>query len=356
MDSFGLIELFYGLPWSRADRESYAGFLASIGFQFYVYGPKADNHLRKNWRDPFPTEQLDKYSAMRETFTAAGLRFGMVLSPQGLNQRLGLADRQKLKDKIQALCDLGLHHLGIFFDDMKSAPDMAAKQIEIIELARSVAPVHLLFCPSYYSDDSLLEFMFGERPAKYLETLGEKIPADVDIVWTGENIISQEISAAHLRTVAEVLRRKPFICDNFYADDGPIGCNFLRLLPPSGRDVSSFASSAGWALNPMNQAALSKIALQAFAAHVHKGQPAEEAFEKAVRENCGRATGEFILAQHQRFAHEGLIEFSEEEKAKWRRRLSENAGPVEKELIQWLDGYYAVALEAVIGQSCYDGN
>lgn len=352
MAPLGIIECFYGRPWARDDREAYAHFLAKNHFQFYIYGPKADENLRRNWRQGFSSELIQKYSRTRNVFRDAGLKFGIILSPQGLNDGFDLASRRALDDRIKELNDIGLDMLGLFFDDMKSAPDLARRQLEIVEAARNSAGAKLIFCPSYYSHDSLLEFMFGDRPANYLETLGRELSPDVEIVWTGEQIISPEISGAHLKSIAEILRRKPFICDNFFADDGPINCNFLRLLPAQGRAPGAFLESSAWAVNPMNQSALSKIVLQAFSAHVHDGGDSRVHFETAVREHCARGAADFILSNHQRFAQEGLIELSEEEKAKWRRRLSEGSGgSVQKELLQWLDGYYAQALEVVLDQN-----
>ena len=62
----GVIEGFFGKPWSWDDRASYAGFLRELGFDFYIYAPKADRRLRKEWRqahEPGEVEAIEAYDS-----------------------------------------------------------------------------------------------------------------------------------------------------------------------------------------------------------------------------------------------------------------------------------------------------
>ena len=117
------MEIFYGAEWSMVDRESYARFLRQIGFKYYIYGPKADESLRKNWTRRFSSEELLKYRTLREMFTKEGLQFGMVLSPHGMDSGMDLSQARSLQGKIAALDEIGLDYLGLFFDDMKKQDD-----------------------------------------------------------------------------------------------------------------------------------------------------------------------------------------------------------------------------------------
>jgi hyaluronoglucosaminidase len=45
----GVIEGYYGRPWSWDMREAQARFLASHGYSSYIYAPKADAYLRRRW-------------------------------------------------------------------------------------------------------------------------------------------------------------------------------------------------------------------------------------------------------------------------------------------------------------------
>ena len=347
----GVIECFYGRLWSVTERAAYAHFLKKNGFEFYLYGPKGDASLRKEWSRAWTPAETKYFEDMQRAFKNLDIKFGLILSPQGLNAKIGLLEREQLRDKVKAMHDVGLDYLGIFFDDMKASPDMAERQIEVIEMLRSQMSIPLVFCPSYYCYDSLLEFLFGERPKDYFEKLGHHLSGGVEVLWTGEMIISPEITASHLLEVQKILRRKPFICDNFYAVDGPINCNFLKVQPPTGRGRDVFEQASHWGLNPMNQSELTQLAFHAFARYLFKDLTPEQAFEQTVRERCARPTAELILKEYKRWAEEGQDRVTPEQAHAWREVLAQKPGALEREILAWLDGEYIVGFDAIIEQS-----
>ena len=58
----GVIEGFYGKPFSHEERMDLLGFLGQHGFDCYVYAPKDDPRHREQWRDPYPEEDLDRFA------------------------------------------------------------------------------------------------------------------------------------------------------------------------------------------------------------------------------------------------------------------------------------------------------
>ena len=48
----GIVEGFYGEPWSHSARLDAIGFLAPRGLNAYVYAPKDDAKHRADWRVP----------------------------------------------------------------------------------------------------------------------------------------------------------------------------------------------------------------------------------------------------------------------------------------------------------------
>ena len=55
----GVIEGFYGIPlWDRESRLSYPSWLRDHGFSFYIYAPKNDVFLRKQWSDDWPESEM----------------------------------------------------------------------------------------------------------------------------------------------------------------------------------------------------------------------------------------------------------------------------------------------------------
>ena len=77
----GVIEGFYGKPWSWDTREAQASFLKPRGYDFYLYAPKADAYLRKRWREDHPAPEADRLARMAAHCRAIGMRFGVGLSP-----------------------------------------------------------------------------------------------------------------------------------------------------------------------------------------------------------------------------------------------------------------------------------
>ena len=75
--ALGLIEGFYGEPWSWQAREDYAPFLKTHGFRFYIYAPKADEYLRRNWRADWPDEEWEALERSRAHYRSEGVLFGI---------------------------------------------------------------------------------------------------------------------------------------------------------------------------------------------------------------------------------------------------------------------------------------
>lgn len=67
----GVIEGFYGTPWTHAERLSQLDFYGRTKQNVYVYSPKDDPYLRERWRDEYPAAQLDR---LRELVDRAAAR------------------------------------------------------------------------------------------------------------------------------------------------------------------------------------------------------------------------------------------------------------------------------------------
>ena len=102
--------------------------------------------------------------------------------------------------------------------------------------------------------------------AGYLETVGRTLAVDIDIFWTGPEIISREISVAHCRQLQRILRRKPLIWDNLHANDYD-GRRFY-CGPYAGRPVEIRDEVAGLLINPNNEFPLNFVPLKTLAEFV----------------------------------------------------------------------------------------
>ncbi len=221
--SLGVIEGFYGETWGWQARSEALPFLAQAGFTFFIYAPKSDRRLRREWRqahDPRDAKELRDFGA---ACRAAGIGFGVGLTPLALHEEWSGEGRKALEQRLESLRSLRLDWLGVLFDDMRGdMPGLAQTQADIVKVVADagVAP-RLMMCPTYYSDASILDRLFGDRPSGYLRELGRAMDNAVGICWTGEQVVSETYTAAHLDRVADEMGQKPLIWDNYPVNDGP---------------------------------------------------------------------------------------------------------------------------------------
>ena len=99
----GVIEGFYGRPWSFETRRAYAAFLPLLGLDTYFYCPKADPFLRKRWQEPWPGTQYAQLKLLAQLYKERSLNFGVGLSPFALYQNYGSKQRSLLQRKVEEL-------------------------------------------------------------------------------------------------------------------------------------------------------------------------------------------------------------------------------------------------------------
>src|SRR5258708_33952321 len=96
----GLIEGFYGRPWSWRERSDTVASLAPHGYGFYLYAAKADPFLRRRWRESHPDETLQALGGLAAECAERGVRFGLGLSPFEIYRRFDEAGKGDLARKL----------------------------------------------------------------------------------------------------------------------------------------------------------------------------------------------------------------------------------------------------------------
>lgn len=341
----GTIEGFFGRSWSWQARSEHVRFLAAHGFNSYVYAPKSDAQLRKQWQQPHDAATLTQLTTLAGECRTLGIDFGIGLSPYELYRHFDDAHTQLLRAKLEQLNLIGADTLCILFDDMTGdLAGLAACQAAIMDCVRRYSTARrFVLCPTYYSSDPLLAKLFGSPPQRYLEELGELLAPDIDIFWTGPKVISQEYPPAHLQEVAQQLRRKPLLWDNYPVNDAKRLTHFLHLLPFERSAAQLRALCAGHLANPMNQAALSQIPLYTLARLYAGTQASREALlVEACTALLPREVATLLVDDAARFAHEGLETFDAATRAtllqRYGKLLPQAAA---EEVVDWLQGGYA---------------
>ena len=277
----GVIEGFYGNPWTTDARLALVERLAAIGMNAYVYAPKDEPKHRTEWRVPYDAGELAAFGAIVERARGGGVRVGFAVSP-GLDVDYASAtDRRLLVDKLAARADAGIDWFVLALDDIPLRPGLAAEQADLAALVREALDgARLTLCPTEY---------VGTRPTEYLRTLGDRLPPDVDLMWTGPTVCSPTIAAADARAWRTATGgRAPILWDNFPVNDATMAAS-LHLGPYEGRDPALTDEVAGVLLNPMVQPLASTVAIATAAEFLADptGYEPEAAWARAIEETGG---------------------------------------------------------------------
>ena len=346
----GIIEGFYGKPWSWKEREETMAFLAPHGYRFYLYAPKADPYLRRRWQEPHPDATAEELRRFGLRCRELGVRFGVGLSPYEIYLGFDAAARDALARKLAFLDDIGVQDLAILFDDMRGdVPGLAERQVEIVRwAAERSAATRVIVCPSYYSDDPVLDRVFGRRPEGYLERLGAELDPSVEVFWTGEEVVSRELSPGHLARVTEQLGRKPFLWDNYPVNDGQRMSQYLHLRGFTGRPASIGRHASAHGVNPALQPTLTRIPLLTLieSYRLREDYRYGEAMRGAAEEVLGAELGRRVWEDVLTLQDVGLDRLGERE-ALLRERYEGVDHPGAREIVAWLDGAYRITDEVV---------
>lgn len=346
----GIIEGFFGRPYSWDERASLVRALAPAGYGFYLYAPKADAHLRRRWREPYPDAELERLDVFSEECATSGVSFGVGLSPYELFLDFDDNAKSALATKLDQLESVGARQLGIFFDDMRGdLPDLAERQKQIVHWIAdhlTTAP-RLIVCPSYYTDDPVLDRVFGQRPANYLEDLGAGLDPAIQIMWTGEEVCAREFSPGHLARVTDQMQRKPFLWDNYPVNDGPRMSRHLHLRAFTGRPSTIGPHIAAHGINTASQAVLSQIPALTLAESYREGPNYQylAAFRRAALAVLGPELADGVERTLLLLEDAGLGGITEEQTSRLRTRFGAFDHPAAREILAWLDGAFAIGAE-----------
>jgi hypothetical protein len=345
-----IVEGYFGPAWSWPTRTATMRALAARGYRRFIYAPKADPFLRRRWRERHPDDELQRIADFAAACRAIGVRFGIGLTPFEAHLGDEAAALAALAEKLAGLAGIGIDDFALLFDDMKGdLPDLAARQVRMTAFcAERMRASGLIMCPSYYSDDPILDRVFGARPPHYLADLGRGLDPAIDIFWTGSKVCSNEFDIADMERVADLMRRKPFLWDNYPVNDGPRMSKHLHLRGFTGRPAALANVCAGHAINPALQPVLTRIPALTLATSYRDGvcYDASTAFAAAAMEVAGPDLARQLAADLTALQEQGLGA-SDAQKDAWRRTYAAIDHPAAAEIIDWLDGVYSVSAELV---------
>ncbi len=252
---------------------------------------------RALWREAYSASEAETLGGIIQACRKRNIRFIYALSP-GLDIRYSSEEElDHLRKRFQQMLALRCEHFALLFDDIPDRMDaedlerwgsFASAQCHVVNTMfrwtrERCRDGRFLFCPTPYCGRMAERKLGGEG---YLSIIGRELLPEIDVFWTGPEIISREITVAHVQELQTVLRRKPLIWDNLHANDYD-GRRFF-CGPYAGRPLELRSAVAGLLTNPNCEFPLNYVPLRTLAEFVRcpaaAGWDSRKAYLSAMRE------------------------------------------------------------------------
>lgn len=256
----GVVEGFYGTPWSHQVRMSLIDFYGRNKMNDYLYGPKDDPyHSSPYWRQPYPEAEAKNIKELVDAAKRNRVNFIWAIHP-GKDIRWNKADYDSLVSKFNMMYDLGVRSFAIFFDDIEGEGTNPQKQVELLndltaDFVKAKGDVtNLIVCPTDYS-----QLWAKPGPDGPLAVYGRTLNPDVEVFWTGA-VVCSDLTSETLDFVNTRIKRPALYWWNYPVTDY---CKHILLQGPVyGLDTRLTSGQvAGIVSNPMEHGEASKLAL-----------------------------------------------------------------------------------------------
>ncbi len=259
----GVVEGYYGAPWTLEGRRSLFRFFGRNKMNMYIYGPKDDHfHHGQGCYKPYPADKAREIASLVKTARANHVRFVWAIHPANTvnwNNDGGRPQLDQLCDKLEAMYKLGIRDFGVFVDDSSGEilrPERQAQLCNYIteNFIRKHKDVNqtLIMCPTGYNRS-------WTRPT-FLTRLGSLLEQGTHVMWTGDSVVN-DITISGQQWAKQHLGRPTFVWWNWPCTDFKRGR--LAMGRAYGLDGSAEMKSllSGFVANPMEHAEANKVAL-----------------------------------------------------------------------------------------------
>ena len=297
----GVIEGFYGPPWSHDARLRQLLFMGRHKLNTYVYAPKDDPFHKERWRDPYPSEKLGQLAELLRVARQQHVRVVFAFSPGNSICHARETDFQALLKKAEQVWEIGIRDYALLWDDIKpvlrcaedrrrfgDAPDpLAAAQAHVVNrfqrefLDPRSGVGRLITIPTEY---------WQKGPTPYRRHFARAVDPRVIVYWTGIGVVAPTVTASDADRIFNIFRHDLLLWDNYPVND--FQRDRLFLGPLVGRDPDLADHGViGITANPMNEAEASQIALATVADFAWNPQAydPQASWEHALRQFGGKA-------------------------------------------------------------------
>ncbi|MEK4850223.1 beta-N-acetylglucosaminidase domain-containing protein [Paenibacillus sp. FSL H7-0756] len=327
----GIIEGFYGTPWSWADRIDAVRYLAAHRMNTFMHAPKDDPYHRELWREPYPEAMFEQIRELKQECDTQLVDFYYCISPGNDLQFRSEDDFASLEAKLGAMIAIGVRHFALLMDDIDYA--LSGENLHYLErsglahayvanrvydyLSRQLQKVSLVMCPSEY---------WSCRDSEYKRDIREQLHTDIKVFWTGSAVFARQVGSRQARDNYTYYGHQLWLWDNIPVNDADYDRLFLD--PVRGR-YSQLGQTGHQAVvaNPMVQWECSKITLNTMADYMWNSERymPELSWELSVREFAGELADDMMFFCSQNLNSQlysgGYEELNEAVRSKDIRRL-----------------------------------
>ena len=260
----GVVEGFYGNPFSHSDRLRQFEFYGKNKMNAYIYGPKDDPYhgFSNRWRDPYPATDALRIKELIAKAHENKVNFVWAVHP-GNDIKWTDTDADGVIDdfkacvnKFELMYQLGVRSFAVFFDDIGGIGTDPVNQAKLMNYLHSAFVKKkpdvqaLILCPTQYNQ--------AWSGGDYLSILGTQMDKSVRIMWTGKSVVRM-IDEETMDWINSRIRRNAYIWLNYPVTDYVI--DHLLMGPVVGNATTIATQLSGFTANPMEYAEASKVAL-----------------------------------------------------------------------------------------------
>ena len=262
----GIVEGFYGTPWSNEIRIDLIKFCSEYNLNSYIYAPKDDPYHREKWRLPYPSEKMTELKNLVDISKQYNIYFIFAVSP-GLD--LVYQEEKDLLSmiyKLDMMYDIGIRNFAIFFDDLDPDQDGKAQAEFLNKLQNALNKKYndifpLITIPTKYTRKYMYD-LDGNINA-YTKEFSAILNKKIIVLYTGDKVVSDGISEQSFKETKNIYKRNLGIWWNYPVNDyfksNNIVLNSKLALGPIEKLPKAKPNSIFF--NPMQQPLLSKIAI-----------------------------------------------------------------------------------------------
>lgn len=308
----GFIEGYYGIPWTKEEREELMRFGSRFKTNAYIYAPKDDSYHSSNWRGLYTSSDYNVLQEEIKVGEETKTHFVWSIHPflyQPITEANYNESLTAIKNKFNQVYDAGCRQFMVSADDVAATDDNLYKDgglqknllNDLVKWNEEKGDnKELLFVPSAYC--YLAEQRLKVDKTAYFSTLMDGLSEKVNLMWTGNDVCSKLSTGKFTEFSSLTGGRKPVMWLNWPVND--YATDHLLMGEAEVLDEKYTVDNnpiTGIITNPMQQAEPSKPAIAQIADYTWNINDfnADNSYKRAMKYTEIKETDAFIhLSSH----------------------------------------------------------